>query len=118
MLSPSELLKLDNIKIHEELGKAVKSEHLGALPEEEDADFDDHIIGANFFERHLRNIKQIYCTNSLAERLKDEEKNDVDLFVAALLDSFLGYYGMWAGTIILVIIYRFGIDKFCLESNQ
>lgn len=115
MLTPEELLQSDNLKLYEELGKAVRVELLGALPEEEEAGFEDHIIGMSFLRRQLENIRKIYCNNNLSQRLSDEEKQDVNLFVAALIDSFIGYFGVWAGTVILVQIYKFGFERFCKE---
>jgi hypothetical protein len=116
MLTPSEMLALNDSALFEQLGMAVKSDYLGALPEEEEAEFEEQIIGKAYFKRQLANIKQIYCNNALTTRLSDNEKEDVDLFVSALLDSFISYYGGWAGTVILVQIYKIGIHKFCCED--
>jgi len=118
MLSPSELVIFSDTELFEELGKAVRSEQLGALPEEEDAEFEDSIVGINFFQRQLINIHKLFCKNPITEHLSNDKKQSVDLFVAAFIDSFIGYYGAWAGTVILVQIYKIGIKKFCSGSNQ
>lgn len=108
--------RLNDEQLMAELGKAVRQERLGILPEEEDRGADDSVVGRSFFERQLQNLRRIYCTEAIANHVKVEAKRDVVTFVASLIDLFATYFGQVAATIILVQIYKIGVDRFCIET--
>lgn len=99
-----------------ELGKAVRNDELGMLPEEEERQPTEAQTGRWFFQRQLPNIRQIYCSENVARLVRDEKRRDVTEFVAILIDLFAAYFGAPAGTVILVLIYKIGVDQFCGED--
>ncbi|WSH67982.1 hypothetical protein U8Q05_27010 (plasmid) [Rhizobium ruizarguesonis] len=114
-LDVRELLELEDDALWGELGKAVQYDGLGMLPEELDRRPNEPQIGRWFFKRQLSNIRKIYCTNEVARLVPEDSRRDAAEFVAALIDLFAAYFGARAGTIILVKIYKTGVDRFCDE---
>ena len=115
----SEIERLSLLEEHQlwkELGATVRNENLGMMPDEEDRANNDEEVGRWYFNRQLLNIKKIYCSENVASIVKDEEKREVSNFVTALIDVFAAYFGIVAGTIILIQIHKFGVDRFCAEA--
>lgn len=104
---------MDEASLWAELGKAAKDEHIGMLPEEEEQGLSDAQIGYSFFKRQLPHIKKIYCHPKIVDALTNEQKRDVVMFVSGLIDLFGAYFGKVVGTILLVQLYKIGIDRFC-----
>ena len=96
-----------------ELGKAIRRDGLGMLPEEEDFNPSEGQVGRWYFERQLPNIRKIYCNERITQYVQNEQRRDVTEFVATLIDLFSAYFGVAVGTVILVKIYKIGVDRFC-----
>lgn len=107
---------LDERQLWKELGAAVRVEKLGMMPDEEDRANNDEEVGRWYFNRQLSNIKRIYCSEKVAGIVRDKEKREVSIFVTSLIDIFSAYFGIVAGTIILIQIHKFGVDRFCKEA--
>jgi hypothetical protein len=110
------LTLLDETQLWEELGATVRSENLGMMPDEEDRANSDEEVGRWYFNRQLTNIKKIYCSENVAGIVEDREKREISNFVTTLIDVFAAYFGIVAGTIILIQIHKFGVDRFCAEA--
>lgn len=98
------------------LGRVVREQRLGVLPEEEDQEANDAVVGEGFFRRQLISIRRIYCIKEVAELVKDEQRRNVVEFVATFLDLFAAYFGGIAGAMILVQIHKIGVNRFCTET--
>ncbi len=106
-------MAIDDDKLWAELGKAVRHDGLGMLPEEEERNPSDAQAGRWYFSRQFENIKKIYCNETISSQVTDDKKRDVVVFVSSLIDIFSAYFGVVAGTIILVQIYKIGVDRVC-----
>jgi hypothetical protein len=47
---------------------------------------------------------------------REGDPSDIVVFVATFLDLFAAYFGGIAGAMILVQIYKIGVDRFCSET--
>ncbi len=106
------LVFLSDDQLFAELGQAIKSNELEMLPDGEE-DVDDEARGRHFFDTRLDIIKRLICTAKVAEYMRDEKKRDIASFVSALIDVVSGYFGIPVGTIILVQVYKIGVDHLC-----
>lgn len=100
-----------------ELGKAARKSGLAMLPSEGE-ELPDWKVGQAFFRRQLANIRRLYCTEAIAKSVQDEGRRDIVVFVSSLLDLFAAYFGVTAATIILVQIYKIGVDRFCGQESS
>jgi hypothetical protein len=112
------LASLTDDALYTELGKSVRASGLGMLPSRGDEDVPDHEVGQVFFRQQLTNLRKLYCTESIARLVRDEERRDVVVFVSSLVDVFAAYFGAVAGTILLVQIYKIGVDRFCKPEGH
>jgi hypothetical protein len=114
--SPNEYFQMDESQLWGELGKAIKEERMGILPEDEDRNISEAAAGFSFFKRQLNNIKKIFCADAIVQQFTNEQRRDIAFFVATVIDTISAYYGKVSGTIILVQLYKIGIDRFCSLS--
>lgn len=111
------LVSLSDDQLFAELGQAIKSNELEMLPDGQE-DIYDEARGKRFFELRLDIIKQMICTAKVTEYVRDEKKRDIASFVSALIDVVSGYFGVPVGTIILVQVYKIGVDQFCEKPDS
>lgn len=74
---------------------------------------DDRARGRLFFDTIMPTLKRMICTQKMTEYVRDEKKRDIAIFVAIFIDVVSGYFGVSIGTIILVQVYKIGVDRFC-----
>ena len=87
------------------------------LPPDGGKELPDDEVGQFFFHQQLANVRKLYCAEAIARLVQDEERRDVVMFVSTLVDMFASYFGVVTGTIILVQIYKIGVDRFCKEDS-
>lgn len=112
------LASLTDESLYAELGKSVRASGLGMLPSDGGEEPpDEEAAGRSFFSLQFDNIRKLYCTEAIAQLVRDEQKRDIATFVSTLIDLFAAYFGHTTGTILLVQIHKIGVERFCAQEH-
>lgn len=115
MISPADVERLDSLtedQLFAELGQAIKSGGLEMLPDAH-LHLDVGAQGKLFFDNVLPVVQRLICNPQIADYVRDEKKRDVVNFVACFVDVIVGYFHIKVSTVILVQVYKMGVDRFC-----
>ena len=116
-LDVNRLATLSDDQLFAKLGQAIKSEGLEMLPDGAEK-LEDEAKGRLFFSRCLPIVKELICNQKMSDYLRDEKKRDVVIFVALFVDVISGYFGVSIGTMLLVQVYKIGVDRLCETPDR